>query len=312
MKIGGNRIRLMTPTNHYFKFVKTGTALILLSSIVLGIFLIKAWLALPESSSTDTPQKAELPTWKNQKLSPDTDWKVFVAASVNSEKAVGTLAKRFRLAGTYFVYSSDGKNARKAILDDLQSDTQHIVSEDDRVGHVKVVQVFRNRIVLRDKTHQEELWMSFSQLGDGSGDDQNGSAKAGDGEAFGSKKNNRFGVQQTGKRRWVMDRKKLMDYYQELMDDPERLVQVFDSLKPLYNEESKITGYQLGVEGESEFFDAVGFKEGDVVRSVNSIPMANRRRAEYFIKEFVNDRSNAFVLKVERGGTEEKFIYQVR
>ena len=312
MKIGGNRIRLMTLANHYFKFLKTGSAVILILSIVLSIFLVKAWLALPKVSSTDTPKKAELPTWTNQTLSPEIDWKVFVAASEENKKAVGTLAKRFRLAGTYFVYSSDGKNARKAILDDLQSDTQHIVSEDDRIGHVKVMQVFRNRIVLRDKTHQEELWMSFARLGDGSDGDSSSSSKVGDADQFGSKESNRFGVQQTGKRRWIMNRKKLMDYYQELMDDPERLVQVFDSLKPLYNEDSKITGYQLGVEGESEFFAAVGFKEGDVVRSVNSIPMENRRRAEYFIKEFVNDRSNAFVLKIERGGNEEKFIYQVR
>jgi hypothetical protein len=40
--------------------------------------------------------------------------------------------------------------------------------------------------------------------------------------------------------------------------------------------------------------------------------MTNRRRAEYFIKEFVKDRANAFVLDIERGGKPHKLIYQVR
>ena len=40
--------------------------------------------------------------------------------------------------------------------------------------------------------------------------------------------------------------------------------------------------------------------------------MTNRRRAEFFIKEFVGDRVNAFVIELERGGTTNKFIYHVR
>lgn len=292
--------------------MKTGSIIILLVAIVLSIFLVKSWHSLPAPLPVVTEQNSELPTWPKTELKSNIDWNIFVGTSDKKQHTVGELAKRFRLAGTFFVYSSSGNNSRKAILDDLQSDTQHIVSEDDQIGHIKVMQVFRNRIVLRDRTHQEELWMSFSGHDEDAENTKNGITVADDTDKDNGKASNRFGIRKVGKKRWLLNRKKLMEYYQELMDNPERLVQVFDSLKPLYNEHSKITGYQLGVEGESEFFDAVGFKEGDVVRSVNSIPMENRRRAEYFIKEFVNDRSNAFVLKIERNGKEEKFIYQVR
>ncbi len=302
----------MSLANHYFKLLKTGSILILLSSIVLCLFIFKAWKSLPTISKQITVEEAKSPTWDNTQVPAELDYTVFISEAHDDHKSIGKLAKRFRLAGTFFVYNSSGKDSRKAILDDLQSSTQHIVSEDDQIDSIRVMQVFRNRIVLRDKTHQEELWMSFSGHDNDAAKDKNNSSIAEDDSTTGEKISNRFGIRKVGKQRWVLDRKKLMGYYQELMDNPERLVQVFDSLKPLYNENSKITGYQLGVEGENEFFDAIGFKEGDVVRSVNSIPMENRRRAEYFIKEFVNDRSNAFVLKMERNGKEQKFIYQVR
>jgi type II secretory pathway component PulC len=292
--------------------LKTGSILILLTSIILTVFLVKTWFGLPETPAINNSIETTSPVWIKTDIPAKLDMNIFVSAADKNQKSIGILARRFRLAGTFFVYNSKDNNSRKAILDDLKAATQHIVSEDDQIGSVKVIQVFRNRIVLRDKTHQEELWMSFSKYGDTDSQEGDSSKLAEADNDAGGKITNRFGVRKVGKQRWLLNRNKLMDYYQELMDDPERLVQVFDSLKPLYNEESKITGYQLGVEGESEFFDAVGFKEGDVVRSVNSIPMENRRRAEYFIKEFVNDRSNAFVLKIERNGIEQKFVYQVR
>ena len=89
-------------------------------------------------------------------------------------------------------------------------------------------------------------------------------------------------------------------------------MKLFDSLAPLYNDAGNITGYTLDVQGEAEFFDAVVMKPGDVVRKVNSMPMTSRRRAEFFIREFVNDRANVIVLDIERGGKEQKLIYQVR
>jgi type II secretory pathway component PulC len=103
-----------------------------------------------------------------------------------------------------------------------------------------------------------------------------------------------------------------MDYYAELRDEPERLVKIFDSMKPVYSQDRKITGYQLGIEGEADFFASTGLQQGDVVTSVNSMEMTSRNRAEYFIKEFIADRANAFVLDVQRGGNPLKLMYEVR
>lgn len=103
-----------------------------------------------------------------------------------------------------------------------------------------------------------------------------------------------------------------MEYYAKLRSDPQRLLAIFDSFKPLYNGSGRIEGYRIDMQGEADFLRAAGLQNGDIVRAVNSIKMSSRNRAEYLIKEFVANRANAFVFEVEREDASEKFIYQIR
>jgi len=219
---------------------------------------------------------------------------------------------RFRLAGTFFALDEAGTNElRKAILDDLTASNQMIVAEGQSVADITVRSILKDHIIIARGSQTEELWLLFNQPQQTAIKTEIASQKT-DSDTGGTNTASRFGEKLIGKNRWIFDRKLVLDYYSELRDNPDRLVAVFDSLKPIYSDGNNITGYRLGIEGESEFFKAVGFKEGDVVRSVNSLPMTNRRRAEYFIGEFVKDRANAFVIEVERDGRKDKLIYQVR
>jgi type II secretory pathway component PulC len=237
------------------------------------------------------------------------DWMVFTDKDATSSGgADSSLASRFSLAGTYFVYDEVMNNrARKAIIDDLERDTQHIVAEGDKIGDSVLVKgIYRERVVLRRGNIEGQIWLSFSSRpGGASGEAEQG----GDGEQQAAGK---FGLRKVSENRRVMDRSALMAYYQELRDRPERLVQVFDSFDPLYDESGAITGYEIGIEGEEELFQAAGLKNGDIVRKVNAVPMSSRRRAEHFIRQFARDRANTFVLEIERGSSEEKMIYRVR
>ena len=103
-----------------------------------------------------------------------------------------------------------------------------------------------------------------------------------------------------------------MNYYSELMDDPERIAALYVSMKPEYAEGGSIAGYVLDMQGEKEFFEAAGLQNGDIVRKVNSLQMSSQKRAEYFIGEFAKNRLNAVVLDVERGGQNRKLIYLIR
>jgi hypothetical protein len=132
------------------------------------------------------------------------------------------------------------------------------------------------------------------------------------GAAGGITGENRFGGRQVGENKWVFDRGPMLSYYSELMDNPDRLVKIFDSFKPDYGQDRKIAGYKVRIEGEPDFFQAVGLREGDVVRNVNSMRMTSRRRAEFFIREFIDNRVNSFNLEVERGGQIVNQAYEGR
>lgn len=221
---------------------------------------------------------------------------------------LGPLARRFRLAGTFFAASSY-QQSRKAIIDDIQKKTQYLVAEGDNLDqNILVVTIFRDRIILRDGNNDEQLWLSFA-----GGDKPATSANRPEADVTQGQADatlGRFG-KRTGARRWVLERSAVLKYYQELLNNPDRLAKVFESLKPVY-QTGKIAGYTLDVEGEGDVFRAFGLKQGDIIRQVNSMPMISQTRAEYFINEFVKNRVNGFVLDIEREAKPEKMIYLVR
>jgi len=302
----------MSPANRYEDLLYRCAWIVMALGIALGALLWRAFIVLPEPFTHQRDDKSLSPSWPDVPAMASCDWMIFQSRIESIPVNGGSLAKQFRLAGTFFAYGGGLEDSRKAILDDLENKTQLIVSEQEEIGDVRVVRIFRDRVVLRVGTGEEELWLSFSRAAGRrktisvASDSKYGLMERTHGAMA------RFGGKRVGERRWVFKRKALLDYYRQLRDEPERLVNVFDSLKPLYDRGNKITGYRVGVEGESDFFEAVGLREGDIIRSVNTMAMTSRRRAEYFISEFVQDRANAFILDIERARKPEKLIYQVR
>jgi type II secretory pathway component PulC len=288
---------------------KAGWCLLLVGLLVL-VWLIRAHLALPDlEPAADRPVHAAV--WPAVGQRPDVDWTIFRSGQgVRAEAAAG----RFRLAGTFFAYDQAHRSKRTAILDDLREKTQFLVREADSIGSVRVLSISHNRVVLSDSGKEVVLWLSFQ---DETGERSARGKRRTVADALAAApaiETSRFG-KRVGERRWVFDREKLMGYYQEVVSDPGRLASLFASLKPLYDkqhDQRRISGYHLDVEGEADFFGAVGLEQGDVVRKVNSIPMTSQRRAEYFIREFIGNRMNAIVLDIERGEGEQKLIYMVR
>jgi len=280
------------------------------AAVFAGACLVHASLSLAELPATDARGGALAPSWPRPAEPESINWTAFARRRDKIAVKAGTLAKRFRLVGTFTVHADNGESPmRRAVLDDGKVQRQHIKAEGGTIDDVTVASVLADRVVLRDSTGEETLWLSFSKSSMGRSDGAGGPEQlvAHAGESW-----NAFGGRRIGAFQWIFKRQSLTDYYQELRDNPDRLVKVFDSLEPLRNAEGRIEGYTLNVKGEAAFFDAVGMLQGDVVRRVNQMKMTSRQRAEYFISEFAKDRANAFVLDIERGGKPEKLIYQVR
>jgi type II secretory pathway component PulC len=281
---------------------------VLLIAIAGSLAILVRVSLMPAIIPSDDPNRQNTVEWIEPSSMGNLDWTVVQSSSGVVGSDVGLVSKKFRLAGTFIAHGGQN-DKRRAILDNLTTHKQRIVSENEEIGGFLVLRIFTDRVVVRGQDGEEQLRLSFTGHGEVAEVQPDKDKKTRKGKFV--PKKGLFG-KQVGEHSYVIKREKLLAYYNELLDQPQRLVTVFDSLKPIWTEDRKIAGYHLDVEGEPEFFKELGWKQGDVVRTVNSMDMSNRYRAEYFINEFVADRANAFLIDMERDGETMKKVYRVR
>ena len=240
-------------------------------------------------------------------------WKSFRSGAPAAPPAVaGALAARYRLAGVFLILTDPGASGdenRCAILDDLQTKQQVLAAEGEDVGPARVVRVAIDQVVLSDGEREETLYLAAGTL---PGHEQAGSPAVAAEAPAKILETNRFG-NRIGETRWEINKQAVLDYYQEMMDNPERLAGLFMAMEPDRDEAGKVAGYRLNTDlGEKEFYTQVGLQHGDVVRKVNSMRMTSQRRAEYFIGEFVQNRLGAVVIDIERNGEPKKLVYLIK
>lgn len=311
----GNRIRLMASAFRHSMLARCGIAVVTVLATGAGLTYIRTlarWPARSTVSDTRTDPAASTGTRAlsaEQRQATGDLWSVFRSAEPLSTGGTSG-SQRFRFVGAFFVEDGVGGILGRAVIEAAGKREQFVVGEGGIVEEATVEKVFLDHVVLRLGASSMELWQEFATSPVTTG--LVASASNALGVAAAGPATNKFGGVQVRDNRWEFRRKPLLDYYQELLEEPERMVAVFDSLKPVRSKDNKITGYVVGMEGEKDFFDAAGLRNGDVVRKVNSLDMTSRRRAEYFIDEFLKDRVNVIVLDVEREGRSSKLIYQVR
>ena len=306
----GYRIRLMnSPARHSSKTAKMATTAVTLVSLAVVCFL--AFPFFKKTGGSALESRAAEGLAKPAQTPLDNLAQVLEMSADLSKQ--GELARRFRLAGTILGISNSGADEPLAIIDDRVTVEQKIVRRNQTViTGVILSQVKVSSIVLSGPAGDEEIFLeqtlsNAAQTAAGTNGvptlrDRATVAKRFGGQAFPD--------------RWEFSRDSLLSYYSELRDEPERLLTIFDSMDPVYKTdldgERRITGYEVGVEGEPDLFMAAGLSNGDIVRSVNSVDMTNRRRAEDFIKSFVSGTISTFVLEVERDGKTAKQVYIVK
>ena len=284
--------------------------------IILGIFWILlvavfavAYFRLPAEPPVPAV-KTGVAEWPEFEPPPAQAWAAF--RSETSADTTGALAEKYRLAGTHFGFGGTGDEAlRIAVLEDLEAQMQDSVQEGESFGDVEVVEIGIHHVLLRRGFQEEVLELSFKGTAvDTSAEESDSGTEAGLRWDERVLEENRYG-KRIAENRWILSRDVLLGYYQEVLDDPERLTELFLSMKA-DRIDGEVAGYRLEKEGEAEFYDGIGLQEGDIVRTVNSMKMTNQERSEYFIREFVGDRLSAVVLDVERGGEQMKLIYYLR
>lgn len=295
-----------------FRWLASGLALL---AVLLTAFYAHEARGLRRQGAMVLPVAAEPSGWPPPAGIAPSSWEVLQRAGSSPAGDAGPLSGRYRLVGTYFLFgdagSPDGER-RRAVLDNMRANLQAIVGEGDQLDEFTVTRVFEDRVLLRAGDTEYELRLSFADAAAGAVQEVATAPAVSTNapEEQAALETSRFG-KRVGENRWVFRRDELMTYYREILDEPERIAALYISLQPDY-QNNEVAGYRLQPEGEQEFFGAVGLKEGDVVRRVNSMRMVSQRRAEYFIGEFLKNRVSALVLDIEREGKPEKLIYLIR
>ena len=304
----GNRIRLMTFTSLFYFFMIRWRLLLVGAAAALAAVLLVRVPEVPAGARFDVDPVSR------------TRMRVMDLSLLQEHASVFQLAtgriaptgswEDFRFAGTFSLYDGIGvsdASFRRAVISYQPEQRQYIVSEGDVIGGATVVRIDATEILLRRGEQEGVLQLRGERAAAGT----DRARAATDSAANDAVVETRFG-QQTAEGTWSMDREALLAYYEELLDEPERLLQVFDSMQPIYAADGSIEGYQLQTVGEAEFFAAAGFQEGDKVRAVNTLAMTNRRRAEFFIRQVVENDLNAIVIDLEREGTPKRLVYELR
>ena len=246
-----------------------------------------------------------LPDWHLPPLNPDFESLFQALEEPDARPSEGRIADRYRLVGA-MLHAADPARST-AFIEEKNSGRQRRLRVGEELEASVTVKSIASAEVWVVGPDGEECLVRDGRsvvLLPGTG-----VAKGTDGDGLGGEGLSRFGGERTGTNSWNFSRGAIMGYYQELMDRPERLVKVFDSLAPVYDDLRRIEGYRVTIRGEADFFDAVGLHDGDVVRSVNSIEMTNRRRAENLIGRFTQNDLDLVIIELDRDGRRIKQYY---
>ena len=306
----------MIPASRQLPLLRGGLIILVALSAWTVLHLTGRLTQVPARLTPDTDsQMADLPPlFASTDTLTQAPWNVLRSDNRSSTPS-GSLAQRFRLAGTLFGFGVGTVERPQAILDDKVQVVQRLVKRGEEVlPGVRLIEVAADHVVFETTAGREELWIEGTAF---SLADRNGAGSTGGGdETLPLTTGGHFDGGEVFPGRWEFRRDSLLNYYSELRDRPERLLAVFDSLEPLYQDNDPstrtITGYTLNVKGEPQLFESMGINPGDIVRAVNSMPMTNRRRAEAFIRSFVENEEDTFVFEIERNGEMTKQVYIIR
>lgn len=228
-----------------------------------------------------------------------------------AEKFFSAIEARFRLAG--FRLNARKPNNSTAIIEDREAGIQWMRRKGEKIAdEVLVANVGTNSVALTTPYGLYTLYLSRK----GSASANAGVASSEVAKVGASGAVTRLAGAEVSAGCWKFRRDDMMAYFNEIKVRPERIGAVFDTLAPIwYTDEKdgkqKIEGYRVEICGEEEFFKAVGFREGDIVREVNGIRMTNRYAAEELIRRFVYGDLHFAHIKMERDGEDILQTYDV-
>jgi hypothetical protein len=260
-----------------------------------------------------------------ERYEPIVERRIFGVPDAGPAAVVPEWADRYRLAGTHVVTETnavegvEGPVASQAFMEDRSSGQGFWVARGAQLDEHELVEVTHKSAVFEAADGAQITFALFAGTAVASARNAGSVSEPEPGESASEPmtfeempalETSRFG-KRIGENRWLFDRDKVLEYADDVQEDPLRLARMLAAMQPEFDEERAVTGFKLSLLGENELYEAAGFQEGDVVRQVNSMAMTSPARARYFIREFLNGNMGAVVFDIERDGQTQKLIHIV-
>ncbi|WP_455219776.1 type II secretion system protein GspC [Kaarinaea lacus] len=204
------------------------------------------------------------------------------------------------------VFASKDKTAARAIIADARGDEDSYKIDSELPGGARLSEIHADRVILEHNGRFETLKLPVeaAEVADGAG----GRASSGQSSAPPVDRNiNRSNIETLSSQ--TTDNAQLLGQYRSaLLNDPNSVMGLIN-VRP-YQKDGQLLGYRLRPGKDRSLLRRLGLRSGDIVTSVNGVPMNNPVKA----LEVLRDLSTASQISVDvlRNGTPQSFTFSVQ
>ena len=202
------------------------------------------------------------------------------------------------------VFSSQDKDLARAIIADAKGEDESYAIGDEVPGGATLNDIFEDRVILERNGQLETLKLPVESV---------------PGETTASVGRGIPGRQSTGSTAAsspaptidtaTADTSQILRHYRDaLINDPQSVMGLV-RVQP-YNKGGKLEGYRIRPGKDRQLLTKFGLRSGDIVKSVNGVPMDNPIKALEILRDL--STATSVTVDIERNGTPRSFTFQIQ
>lgn len=202
------------------------------------------------------------------------------------------------------VFASKDKNAARAIIADSRGEEDSYRLGSELPGGAILNEIYADHVILEHNGRLETLKLPVDAPEAGKG---SRTAKTSQSRRNTNRNINRGNI--AGASANTADNAALLGQYREaLMNDPNSVMGLVN-VRP-YQKDGQLVGYRLRPGKDRALLRRFGLRSGDIVTSVNGVPMNNPVKALEVLRDI--STASQLTVDIERNGTPQSFTFQIQ
>jgi general secretion pathway protein C len=199
------------------------------------------------------------------------------------------------------VFSSEDKDIARAIIADAKGEDESYAIGDEVPGGAILNDIFEDRVILERNGQLETLKLPMESVP--------GETTTAMGRATPSPR----GIPGRAPAQTIdtatADTSQILRHYRDaLINDPQSVMGLV-RVQP-YNKDGKLEGYRIRPGQDRQLLTKFGLRSGDIVKSVNGVPMDNPIKALEILRDL--STASSVTVDIERNGAPRSFTFQIQ